>query len=121
MAAPNVLESYLVSLSMKGPSAAEQREAEKAFSTLAEAVAAIVPTITAAATAVVYATDKIENGLSKIYFEKGKTGATVRELAALGYAFEQNGSTLEKFHADFDKFAQTLRDFPSYKKMLRDK
>lgn len=121
MAAPNILEQYVVSLSMKGPSAAEQRDAEKAFSTLAEAVSVVVPTITAAATAIVYATDKIAAGLGRLYFESQKTGATVREITALGYAFEQNGSTLEKFHADFNKFAQTLRDFPEYKKLLRDR
>ena len=121
MAAPNILEHYLVSLSMKGPSSAEQREAEKAFSTLAEAVAAVIPAIAAAGTAIVYATDKIASGLGKLYFESQKTGATVREIAALGYAFEQNGSTLEKFHADFDKFSQTLRDFPAYRTMLRDR
>ena len=120
-ASPNILEHYLVSLSMKGPSSAEQREAEKAFSTLAEAVAAVIPAITAAGTAIVYATDKIASGLGKLYFESQKTGATVREIAALGYAFEQNGSTLEKFHADFDKFSQTLRDFPAYRTMLRDR
>ena len=121
MATPNILEHYLVSLSMKGPSSAEQREAEKAFGALAEAVAAVVPAIAAAGTAIVYATDKIASGLGKLYFESQKTGATVREIAALGYAFEQNGSTLEKFHADFDKFAQKLRDFPAYRTMLRDR
>lgn len=120
-ASPNILEHYLVNLSMKGPSSAEQREAEKAFSTLAEAVAAVIPAIAAAGTAIVYATDKIASGLGKLYFESQKTGATVREIAALGYAFEQNGSTLEKFHADFDKFSQTLRDFPAYRTMLRDR
>ena len=121
MATPNILEHYLVSLSMKGPSSAEQREAEKAFSTLAEAVAAVVPAIAAAGTGIVYATDKIASGLGKLYFESQKTGATVREITALGYAFEQNGSTLEKFHADFDKFSQTLRDFPAYRTMLKDR
>jgi hypothetical protein len=121
MAAPNILESYLVRLSMKGPSAAEQREAEKAFSALAEAVALAVPAITAAATAITFATDKIASGLSKLYFEAQKTGTTVRELAAVGYAFEQNGSTLEKFHADFDKFAETVRHLPGLRNQLRDR
>jgi hypothetical protein len=52
MAQPTVLESYLVTLGMKGPSATEQRESEKAFSALAEAVAIVAPTIAAAAAAV---------------------------------------------------------------------
>lgn len=121
MPSANILEQYLVRLTMKGPSAAEQRDVEKAFSALASSVAVIVPSIAAAATAIVFATDKISSGLSKLYFESQKTGATVREISALGYAFEQNGSTLEKFHADFDKFAQTLRDFPEYRVLLRDK
>jgi len=106
---------------MRGPSATEQREAEKAFSALAEAVSIVVPAITAAATSIAFATDKIAGGLSKLYFESQKTGSAVREIESLGYALEQNGSTLEKFHADFDKFSQTIRDFPEYKKLLRDK
>jgi hypothetical protein len=119
MAASNVLEHYLVSLSMKGPTSTEVREAEKAFDALAEAVAVVVPTITAAATAIVYATDKIAAGLSKLYYEAQKANVSIRTLDAAGKAMVQSGTTLEKFHADFDKFSEKLRLFPQYKDVLK--
>lgn len=121
MAQPTILESYLIKVGMQGPSANEQRDAEKAFDTLAQAVAVAVPVITAAASAVIYATGKIAEGLSKLFYESQKTHTTVERLKALGHAAEQSGSSVAQITFNLEILSGKLDKLgPGIKTLLKN-
>lgn len=98
-----------------------QRSAETAAA-LRMVGAAVAGFATVAATAMAAVALAIKNSIGefdKLYYAAGRTGASVNNLKALGYAFSQTGSSAAAAMSAVDNFARARRSNPGIDAMLK--
>lgn len=83
------------------------------------AVAGFAAAATAAAAVVATAVAKMTGGFDQFYFISQRTGASVNNIKALGYAFTQVGSSAESAVQAIEAFARTRRTNPGIEGLLK--
>jgi hypothetical protein len=106
----------------KARTAAQTLRAAETAAMLRTVGAAVAAFATVAATAMGAVAIAIKNSLGefdKLYYAAGRTGASVNNLKALGYAFKQTGSSAEAALSAVDNFSRARRSNPGIDAMLR--
>lgn len=102
--------------------AAQTLRASETAAALRMVGGAVAAFATVAATAMGAVALAIKNGIGefdKLYYVAGRTGASVNNLKALGYAFKQTGSSAEAAMGAVENFARARRANPGIDAMLR--
>ena len=110
MAASDVLKSFLVSIVY-----AVDTNSEKSFAKSVEGaglkVAAMGAAVVAAASAAVYAVDKMTERYEALGYMAKRTGSSVKDIQAFQYAMSQMGSTVEDANAALESGSRAMQKF----------
>jgi len=113
------IKEFLVSLSYKidGNTFRQFQESIKASS---KVVAQFAAGLAAMGAALAVAAAQTSAALEKLYYESQRTGASVANLKALGFAASQFGSSAEEAVGAAERLAKMMRDSPGYARQLHD-
>lgn len=109
--AAEILREYLISLGFK-VEAGGQRNMMDAIASMTLKVTELAGAVETAATAVVYGVSKIVGQFEQLYYVSARTGQSVGNISAFGYAVSQMGGTVEGARQSMENFSRFLRSSP---------
>lgn len=112
-----VIREFLVALGYT-VNRTQQSQFNRALGQSTVGFATLAGTATATAAAVTLALTKISSGLDDLYFASVRTKSTAENLAAVGYAARQTGSSFDAAAGSVDNLASKLRRMPGLRSML---
>jgi len=113
----DVIREFLVSLGWKVDTKG-QKDFTDALAAATVKAAALGTAIAGAATAVVAGVAKIADQMEALYFASQRTGASVANIQAMGFAYGQMGSSAAAAQASLENLARFMRNSPGAEGLL---
>ncbi len=104
---------------LKKNSEESEKSLKQFVGTVAGRAAAVTAALSAAAVAMTAVVARVAEGFEQLYYSSQRTGATVANIKAFGYAISQMGGTVDGARSSLENFAQKLRRSPGYYDMLK--
>lgn len=114
----DILREYLVALGFKIDDASYKKFTTSVAGT-AKSAADLGVVVTAAATAVAVAVDRVSREFESLYFSAQRTGSSAASLKTFEYAFTQVGQSAESARAAVEAVAAAIRTQPGLQNVLR--
>lgn len=114
----DVIKEFLVSLGWKIDEKGQKGFTDALASATVKAVA-LGTAIEGAATAVVAGVAKIADQMEALYFASKRTGASVANIQAMGFAYGQMGSSAAAAQASLENLARFMRNSPGAEGLLK--
>lgn len=115
----HVLEDFMVRLGWKVDEAG-QKKMKESIAGVAAVATNLATILAATATAAALATAKMAEAFNALYYASRRTGASVKNLEGLSYAFSQLGGNSQQASSAVESFARNLRTNPGVRQFVKD-